>query len=188
MNSTDPKVVGPEIQKTDRWVNRAERAVRKELVVHASVRGGQADLPLVLASMSIVKDAERIGDYAKNIWDLADAGIDWSDADDLKELTKYRDRTSRLLAESARIFRERDTEEAKRILATGDDLQDEHDEGILNALRSEGPVADAVAHGLLHRYFKRIIAHAMNVLTSLVMPVHRLDYYDEKRADRDPLP
>lgn len=186
LGGTDPQVVGPEIRDTDRRVNRAERAVRKELVVHVSVRKGHADLPLVLASMSIVKDAERIGDYAKNIWDLAAAGIDWSEAPDLAQLTVHRDRTSQLIGEAARVFRERDVEQANALLQTGDGILDEHDDEVLRALRSEGPVAEAVARALFHRYLKRIVAHTMNVLTSLVMPIHRLDYYDEKRADRDP--
>jgi hypothetical protein len=32
---------------------------------------------------------------------------------------------------------------------------------------------------------KRITAHLMNILTSLVMPIDRLDYYDEAKADRE---
>ena len=42
-----------------------------------------------------------------------------------------------------------------------------------------------MSRALLYRYLKRITAHLMNVISSLVMPVHRLDYYDEKKADRD---
>ena len=184
LGGTDPSVVGPEIRKSDRKVNKAERRVRRELVVHVSVRGTRADLPLVLASMSIVKDAERIGDYAKNIWDLAAAGIDLSGAEDLKQLLGVRDRTSALIGEAARIFLERDVVEAKALIERGDAIQDEHDAEVLRHLHSQEPVADAVTRALFHRYLKRIVAHAMNVLTSLVMPVHRLDYYDEKKADR----
>ena len=52
-------------------------------------------------------------------------------------------------------------------------------------MASEGPARDAVVRALLCRYLKRITAHSINIITSLVMPVHRLDYYDEKKADRD---
>jgi hypothetical protein len=31
------------------------------------------------------------------------------------------------------------------------------------------------------RFYKRIGAHVLNVLSSVVMPLHKLDYYDEKR-------
>ncbi len=30
------------------------------------------------------------------------------------------------------------------------------------------------------RYYKRIGGHLLNVLSSVVMPLHKLDYYDEK--------
>jgi hypothetical protein len=38
---------------------------------------------------------------------------------------------------------------------------------------------------LYFRYLKRVTAHVMNFLTSLVVPVDRLDYYDEAKEDRD---
>lgn len=186
VGGTDPEAVGKQISTTDRGVNKAEREVRKALLVHASVRGTDADIPLVLSSMSIVKDAERIGDYAKNIWDIAAAGIDLSSAPDHDELVGHRDRTSALLGESARIFRERDAEAAHTLIQEADGIQDGYDaavESMLTGDRFSAP--DAVARALLFRYLKRITAHAMNVLTSLVMPVHRLDFYDEKKADRD---
>ena len=37
----------------------------------------------------------------------------------------------------------------------------------------------AQADALAHRYDKRIAAHASNVLTSIVMPLDKLDYFDE---------
>ena len=185
IGGTDPASVGKQISKTDVGVNRAQRKVRKELVVHASVRGANADLPMALSSMSIVKDAERIGDYSKNIWDIADAGVDLSGGSDIDTLKKYRDRTSTMIGETARVFRERDVESAHLMIQESDGIQDEYDDGIrelLSQVDSGGP--DAVARALLYRYLKRITGHAMNVLTSLVMPVHRLDFYDEKKADR----
>lgn len=185
LGGTDPALVGKDIKKTDRGVNKAERAVRRELVVHVSVRGKSADIPLVLASMSIVKDAERIGDYSKNIWDIANGGIDLSNARDIETLVGYRDRISDLIAETARVFGERDAKAAHRLLKEGDLLQDEYDEQIAAQLHSSEPAREAVTRALLYRYFKRITAHLMNILTSLVMPIDRLDYYDEEKADRE---
>jgi phosphate uptake regulator len=180
----DPAAVGPEIRSTDRGVNRLERAVRKSLVVHVSVHGTRTDIPLVLTTMSIVKDAERIGDYAKNLWDLAANGVDLSQAEDLERLQEFRNRTSRLIAETARIFSDQDAEAAHELIQAADEWQDEYDAFITDQIDSAGPSADAVPRALLARYLKRITGHAVNVLTSLVMPLHRLDYYDEDKADR----
>lgn len=184
IGGAEPKTVGRRISEVDIGVNRAERSVRKELVVHTSVHGAGADLPLVLSFMSIVKDVERVGDYAKNIWDLADAGIDLSGAPDLDHLTEVRDRTSQAIGETARIFRDRDTDAAHATIQHLDEILDEYDASVLQQLESGGLARDAVARALLYRHLKRISAHLMNVLTSLVMPVHRLDFYDEKKADR----
>ncbi len=185
IGGTDPGMVGDEIRNSDRSVNKAERRIRKELVVHTSVRGGQADLPRVLVAMSVIKDAERIGDYAKNIWDLADAGVDLSDAEDIYVLRSMRDRTSGMLADCARIYGERDSEAVHSLIPILDDWLDEYDACLLAQMASTGSARDAVSRALLCRYLKRITAHTMNVITSLVMPLHRLDYYDEKKADRE---
>jgi phosphate uptake regulator len=184
VGGTDPELVKKDIKKTDRRVNKAQREVRRELIVHTSVRGASADIPMVLVSMSIVKDAERIGDYAKNIFDLANAGVDLSSSDLRDRLLAHRDRISRLVAETARIFGERDAEAAHEILQTEDEHLSEYDDLVLEQIQSMAPASEAVPLALLYRYFKRITAHSMNVLTSLVMPLDRLDYYDEDKADR----
>lgn len=185
MGGTAAKVVGKEVRKSDKRVNRAEREVRRRLIVHAAVAGERVDLTRVLIAMSIVKDAERIGDQCKNIWDLADAGIDFSEAQDLKWLISMRDQTSRYVAESSRIYQERDTEAAHQLISEMDAAQDRFDECVMAQLRSTEAAVEAVPRALLCRYLKRITSHLMNVLTSLVMPLERLDYYDEKKADRD---
>jgi phosphate uptake regulator len=185
VGGTDPASVGDEVHKSDRRVNKAERRIRKELVVHTSVRGSQADLPRVLVSMSVIKDAERIGDYAKNIWDLANAGVDLSQGDDIEDLRALRDRTSRLLADAAQIYKDRDAEAVHALVQQMDEWTSEYDTRVDGQMESDAKARDAVSRALLYRYLKRITAHTMNIISSLVMPLHRLDYYDEKKADRD---
>ena len=185
IGGTDPELVRKDVHKTDKRVNKAERAVRRELVVHVSVRGASADIPLVLASMSVVKDAERIGDHSKDIWDIANSGVDLSEAEDIDSLIRCRDRISSLIGETARVFGERDVEAAHAMLKTEDEIQDEYDDLIDQQLHTDQPAREAVPRALLYRYFKRITAHLMNILTSLVMPIDRLDYYDEDKADRE---
>ncbi len=55
------------LYKTDIVVNKMERSIRKRIIGHLTVTGTAAVLPYCLLLMSLVKDAERIGDYAKNI-------------------------------------------------------------------------------------------------------------------------
>lgn len=173
-----------EVRSTDHGINIAQMKVRRALIVHASVTGS-IDLPLVLAYMSVVKDAERIGDYAKNLYDLAKYGVDFSRADDAAELERYRDAVGQLIDDAATVFAERDEDEAQRLLEKADDFLKEYDRLTKAAYKSEGSASDAVARALYFRYLKRITAHVMNLITSLVMPIDRLDYYDEDPGDRD---
>jgi phosphate uptake regulator len=185
LGGTDPAVVGKEVKKSDKRVNRAEREVRRRLIVHAAIAGERVDLPRVLIAMSVIKDAERVGDQCKNIWDLANEGIDLSTAEDLEWLTGLRDQTSRYIAESSRIYQDRDSEAAHKLIVEMDEAQDRFDECVVAQLKSTATAGEAVPRALLCRYLKRITGHLMNVITALVMPLERLDYYDEEKADRD---
>ena len=72
------------------------------------------------------------------------------------------------------------------LIAKADGFLDEYDAHVKAAAQSIGPASDAVARALYFRFLKRITAHVMNFLTSLVLPVDQLDYYDEAKDDRDP--
>ncbi|MDH3470940.1 MAG: hypothetical protein OEM94_06450 [Acidimicrobiia bacterium] len=180
----DPKELKQEIRGTDREINLAQSAVRRSLVVHTAV-ASSVDFPLALTYMSIVKDAERIGDYAKNIYDLARYGISFEGADDVAELAWYRDAVSQLIGDAADVFTARDGAAAQKLIDKADGFLDEYDAQVKAAVRSDGPAGDAVGRALYSRYLKRITAHIMNMMTSLVMPIDRLDYYDEAPQDRD---
>jgi phosphate uptake regulator len=175
-----------EVRATDRGINQAQRDVRRELMVHAAV-SGSIDLPLVLSYMSVVKDAERIGDYAKNIYDLVKYGANFENHPELERLSTYRSAVGNLIVEAADVFESLDNERAQQLVTKADGFLDEHDAEIKAAFGSEGEVADAVARALYFRYLKRITAHIMNMLTALVLPVDQLDYYDEVKEDRDDL-
>jgi phosphate uptake regulator len=173
-----------EVRETDRGINRAQQEVRRALLLHAAAHES-VDLGLVLGYMSVVKDAERIGDYAKNLYDLAKYGVNFEGASDVGELEEYCDAVGNLIDDAAAVFAERDVTRAQRLIDKADTFLDEYDGHIKKAYLSEGPASDAVARALYYRYLKRITAHLMNLMTSLVMPVDRLDYYDEAREDRD---
>lgn len=183
----DPTAVGPDIHATDKRINATEREIRRELVVHVSVHQAAADIPMILAYMAVAKDIERIGDYAKNIWDLAHQGTDLSGAEDLEMLDSYRERISLLIAQTTQTFLDRATEEARAYLAEADLLLNEYDQRISDCVASLKPSDYAVPRALYFRYLKRITAHLMNVLTALTMPIDRLAYFDEDPQDREPL-
>jgi phosphate uptake regulator len=186
-DSGKSKATKNEVRGTDRQINQAEQEVRRALIVHASVTDS-IDFPLVLTYMSVVKDAERIGDYAKNIYDLVRYGSDFSEAPDRADLERYREAVGQLIDDVAVVFEERNTERAEQLIAKADGFLDEHDKNVRAAYTYDGSAAEAVSRALYFRFLKRTTAHLMNLLTALVMPVDRLDYYDEAKEDRGPVP
>jgi len=41
----------------------------------------------------------------------------------------------------------------------------------------------AICFALVARHFKRIVAHLVNIATSVVLPYSDLDYFDERRNE-----
>ena len=170
--------VADEVRRTDRQINVTEMEIRRELVVHFSVHAG-GDATEMLVFMNMVKDLERIGDYNKNVFDLAEEGVSFAGADDLERLLGFRDEISSRIALMGEILTVRDEERARAYIARSDELRREFDNLVNELVHSTEPALHAVPRALLYRFLKRITAHSMNVVTAVIMPVDRLDYYDE---------
>jgi len=178
------KATKREVRSTDQEINEMQAQVRRTLMVHAAVNSG--DLALVLQYASIVKDAERVGDYAKNLYDLVRYGANFAGADDEDELAMYRDAVANLILEAASVFDAMDAQRAQELINKADGFLRDYDAQV-KAQCQVDPDSDAqvaVSRALYYRFLKRTTAHVMNVLTSLVQPLDRLDYYDEAPEDR----
>jgi phosphate uptake regulator len=183
LGEAEPSSLNDELRSTDRKVNELEREIRRELLVHSSVFGG-IDTPAVLVYMSIVKDIERVGDYAKNLLDLALDGANFSTAPDVEEWQRLRAEVSQYITEAGDAFRTRDGQVSRRLLTRGDRLLDAFDEQVSSLVKADEQGTQAVARALAHRYLKRVVAHLMNVLSAVVMPLDKLDYFDDDPEDR----
>jgi phosphate uptake regulator len=175
--------VNDELRSTDQKVNQLEREIRRELAVHASVFGG-IHTPAVLLYMSIVKDVERVGDYTKNLLDLALDGANFTRVPDTGDWVELRQEISRYIVESGETFRDRDGRRARGLLTRGSQLLDVFDERVTQLVRAADPGPQAVARALAHRYLKRVVAHLMNLLSAVIMPLHSIDFFYEDPEDR----
>ena len=175
--------VAEEVRRTDRGINATEVEIRRALVVHASVHGG-ADTSEMLVFMNMVKDLERIGDYNKNIFDLAEEGVSFIDSPDLESILGLRDEISSRIALMGEILSSRDEERARIYIERGDELRRHFDSSISELLHSTEPAVTSVPKALLYRFLKRVTAHSSNVVSAVVMPVDQLDYFDESEDTR----
>ena len=178
------ETVADEIRETDRQINATEVEIRRALLVHASVHGG-IDTPEVLAFMNMIKDLERIGDYNKNIFDLAEEGVSFTESPEIETILSLRDEVSSRISLMGEILSVRDEERARTYIERGDEMRKDFDRRVYELLHSTEEAVTAVPRALLFRFLKRVSAHSSNVVSAVVMPVDQLDYYDESEDTRN---
>ena len=118
IGGTDPETIRKDLFDTDARINHTEQQIRRQIVVHGTVHGVQS-FPSLLVTMSLAKDAERIGDYAKNLFDLAARGPALGTDDEVRKLIEVRDQVSRLLGKARDLYETQDDEGARQFLARG---------------------------------------------------------------------
>ena len=169
----------------DGEVNELERTIRRQVVTHLAVPGNDADLPYSLLLISLVKDVERLGDYAKNLCELADirpALLPEGSA--LSELTMIRRRVELAFQSAADVFVDSRRDEAAELIEQGRETARRCDQLISDVGHGDYDAATTTAFILGTRYYKRIGGHVLNVLSSVVMPLDKVDYYDEDEPRR----
>ena len=175
------ETVRTEVFERDILVNKAERAVRKAIVGHLAVNPS-SETTLCLILMSVAKDAERIGDYCKNMMDRPSyhaAGADENEiVSESKRLQKLIDS---FFPDVVQAFRESDETVGAALLKREREATRACDRVVEQILDAPGlSNRQVVTYTLAARYHKRIAAHLGNIASSLVMPLHKLDYFDEQ--------
>jgi len=178
MRQSEWETVADELYARDRQINEIEQTVRERIITHLSL-GHQADLSACLVLMSVVKDAERIGDYGKNIFEV---GKFYRNAFTHRQyaapLEEIRGSVRPLFAQAKGAFLQADKNLARVVLEDARGLTKSCDLIIQQLLSVHEQIApnEAVAYVLMARFYKRVTAHLANISTSVVSPVPMLDY------------
>jgi len=173
---------GEALRALDKGINKTERAIRRELLVHGTVRGVEVDQGLMLTYMSVAKDIERIGDKCKDIWELADLGANLSEGEDADELKKHSAHVADLITETLDTFSHGDAERVHRLIPAINEDAAHYDSHVAEFVMSDMVSRHAAPRALFYRYIKRLSGHLSNILSSIVMPVDRLDFYNPEKA------
>ena len=178
----------PEVQEPlyarDRQVNDIERSIRREVVRHMTIHPGE-DVVACLVLMSVVKDAERIGDYCKNIFEVGKIFRDaYTSEQYVAPLRELHQGVLALFGTTRHAFRKSDSEAARSVLEMFGGLGKRCDRMVEELLRRKDDMStdEAVSYGLLCRHMKRIGAHLSNIAGSVVTPVENLDFVERPPA------
>ncbi|MBU2508447.1 MAG: hypothetical protein KJ799_17255 [Bacteroidetes bacterium] len=184
LRNTETTDIDIDIDDQDIEVNRFQREVRKD-VFSDLLMSGSEKLPSGLALVSIVIDVERIGDYTKNIVEIAKSHTKKLTAGDFEEdLQKIEKAIEENFAKTIDCFINSDEKVAMELLTDYKWVSRLCDQKINQLIRGEDAslsVSSAVALAIYLRSIKRIYSHLRNVTTSVINPFHRIGYKPKKR-------
>lgn len=179
LESSDPQDL-IEIRRQDTKVNKLQRKIRKRVVTHLSASAHSTDFDYCLLLMSLVKDVERIGDYAKELAEVHEfAPASFGGEEVVQELQLIRAGVEAMMSDVQTVLNSNDHEQAVKMIRHGRGLLD-RGSGLLRTLATQQ--FDPATHTALvlgTQYYRRLCGHALNLLSSVVVPLHKLDYYDE---------
>jgi phosphate uptake regulator len=188
LRRSDTADVELDIRKADVTINKYQRETRRQVLTHMAVSSA-ADFAPALVLTSIVIDVERLGDYAKNITELAQAHPSALKAFNYEKIVQdLENRVTQGFNRVGEAFKESDAAQASALMATHREFSQLAD-GILESLiKGEDTLdkGDAVTLALYVRYLKRTEAHLNNIVSSVVNPFPRIGYGRQKRPGEGP--
>lgn len=178
------------IYKTDQKINLSEQEIRKRILIHLSTNPN-CNLPACLSLISVVKDAERLGDYVKNLFELNKLLKDSKkDGELFKKLFEASSTELIILfGKVSTAFKNSDKDIAVEAIQLGREIAMECEDVIEEVVKSDYNARQAVVIALGARYIKRISIHLTNIVTSVTNPLPELDFISidkEKQSDKKP--
>jgi phosphate uptake regulator len=174
------------VYRSDIQLNKLQRRLRKQVITHLTLSDDRKYVAYGLLLMSLVKDVERIGDYCKNLVEIYDEGGGPLPGDENEaELREIRALVEDSLQVADRVFAQSDAHTALDLMRQGREVNRRCDALVSRIARSGYDAATTTTTVLGTRYYKRIQSHLLNVLSGVVMPLHKVDYYDEDALPDD---
>ena len=179
LGDTNLDTVRDDLYSTDKKINELHRDVRREMIIHSAVNSRNLDIPLLLSYMTMSKDIERIGDYCKNLFEIAETGNTFTQGDELDDYIELRNDIGKLIIYLQSCLNFEDESKVQDLITLGSSLSTNLDDKITALLENKEKIQYPVATTLFFRYLKRIVSHIVNAATALIMPTDQIDYLDE---------
>ena len=173
------------IYKKDQSINIREQDIRRQVLVHITTNP-HCNLSACLALISITKDAERLGDYVKNLFELNKLLKDSKKSDHKLFRKLFQENGTELLALFKKVssaIKNSDKDTAMEAVKTGRDISKRCEEIIEEIVESDYTNREAVVLSLGARYMKRIALHLSNIASSVINPFSELDYIKDRDSN-----
>lgn len=169
------------LKKRDVEINTFQRDVRKKVVTHYAISQDIDDLPNGLVLLNMVVDVERLGDYTKNILDLALNHPNIIKSEEFSEdlyhveqevISRFSKTLEAIHTQDANVARSMMVSYKETLTSVSDDIVN----GCISGEITLGDESKTVSLALYARYLKRIGAHLKNITTVLINPFEAVGY------------
>jgi len=179
LRESDQVCAAIDVRAEDKNINAFQIEARRKIFTELTILGiEQLNAGLVL--MSILNDVERIGDYCKNIVDLAKNYSPMLKAGQREELLlEIENKTIDIFHLTRSAFKEKDKVTGRQAMELHGTVSGQIDEFVNNLIKNNVEMQDtgqAVTLALYLRYLKRIMSHLTNIASSVVNPLERIGY------------
>jgi Na+/phosphate symporter len=174
----DNQPVSLNLEDMDDMVDEAERRVRRTILQHLSVNPRQ-DLVASLVLVSMVQDAERIGDFARGLVELVKIARSPRTGPFADELRALAGRLRPLFALTERAFREADVAEAQRVVREHAIIRDGLKDYRARLAQSDLGADMAIVYAGAAQILRRVGAHLANIASTVIQPYDRIRHLDE---------
>ena len=169
------------LKKRDIEINIFQRDVRRKVVTHYAISQDIDDLPNGLVLLNMVVDVERVGDYTKNILDLALNHSNMIKSEEFSEdLYQVEQEVISRFSKTLEAIHTQDSDVARSMMVSYKETLTSVSDNIVNGCISGeitlGDESKTVSLALYARYLKRIGAHLKNITTVLVNPFDAVGY------------
>jgi len=169
------------LKKRDVEINIFQRDVRRKVVTHYAISQDIDDLPNGLVLLNMVVDVERVGDYTKNILDLALNHPNIIKSEEFSEdlyhveqevISRFSKTIEAIHTQDADVARSMMVSYKETLTSISDDIVN----GCISGEITLGDESKTVSLALYARYLKRIGAHLKNITTVLINPFDAVGY------------
>ena len=152
---------------------------RRQIFVNLSLSGTQ-ELNAGLVLMSILNDVERIGDYIKNIVELAQVHPKKLKGGDIESrVDKIETRLLQIFELTIDSFKNKNEDVARQAMMKHPKVTEEIDRLLEILMKNKAGglnPGEAVGLTLYLRFLKRVTSHLTNIASSVVNPLERIGY------------
>jgi phosphate uptake regulator len=179
----DNEILDVDLSALDEQINEGEMSLRRSVLEHLTI-DPQRELVFSLKLLSIVHEAERIGDLTKSLEKTGRLAKKPRMGDRVRPLRDMRDRILRMFKYARKGFVESEQEEARKLMEEHEQMKDDVT-AYLKALADREDITpnESMVYAMSARLMSRVSSHLSNIASTVVSPfdeIRRAPTWDDE--------